>query len=154
FLGEKKGNRLQLRTVAVAVLRAVKYGRNHHSLRFTIDLINDDIGQPGHNPFERVGISARVPHQWERNQQFGAPEQPINHVLRGCRTILRDPTIDAFKIGDGLIVEDKLHLNARSPIFRYAPWLPRETTACDWGWQYVDALLRPERRSDAGRACV
>jgi hypothetical protein len=56
-------------------------------------------------------------HEWKRGQQSDAVKKPICDLFRGCSTILRDPVEDALEVGDGLIVEDKLHRRLRTEAF-------------------------------------
>src|SRR5580698_6979144 len=99
---------------AVAILRAMKDARYHHTLFGSIDLIDQNIGQARDDPFEGTGLSSGVPHQWKRNQQLGAFEEPLGHILCVSRAVLSDPAIDVFEIDDGVIIENKLHRTLRA----------------------------------------
>ena len=91
---------------ALAVLRAVKYGRYDNSLLLPIDFVHHNIWQPRYHPFERVGIAADMANKGKRDQQFYAAKQPVCHRSRGRGIILGNPAKDIFEIGNRLIVED------------------------------------------------
>ena len=74
-----------------------------------IDLINYDIGQFRHNPFECIGLTSGVPHKWKGHQKLNTAEEPLNDFLRCERTVLCNPALDVFEIRDCFFVEDKLH---------------------------------------------
>ncbi len=94
---------------AFPILRPVQHGCNDYPLRYPNDLINHDLGQSWHDPFERIGLASGMPHEREGDQQLRAAEKSPNYVFSGRRAILRDPAIDVFEIDNRLVVEDKLH---------------------------------------------
>src|ERR1017187_23203 len=98
-----------------AVLRSVKHGRDDNALLRPIDLVHHDIGQSRHRPFKRKGIATDMAHERKRDQQLRAAKKPLDHDLRGGRTVLGNPIKDVFEIDQRLIVVNKLHTASYEP---------------------------------------
>ncbi|ABE38943.1 hypothetical protein RPD_1707 [Rhodopseudomonas palustris BisB5] len=99
----------------VAISSALKDRDDDDAPTDLINFIDDDIRQARDHPFQCTDLGPGPSHQRERCQQFGAAEQPRNDTLCRRRAVCCDPSVDAFEIGQRLIVEDELHSSGCVP---------------------------------------